>query len=153
MNNILVLGHNGMVGRAIVRKLKEKKYEIHTCGGDLRDPRTIHDLLGNGLTYDYVFICAAKVGGILANSTYPAEFLYDNAMIAMNVIHAAHQANIQNLMFLGSSCIYPRNAPQPIKEEYLLTGILEPTNEAYAIAKIAGVKIDRKSTRLNSSHT
>ena len=141
MNNILVLGHNGMVGRAIVRKLKEKKYEIHTCGGDLRDPRTIYDLLGNGLTYDYVFICAAKVGGILANSTYPAEFLYDNAMIAMNVIHAAHQANIQNLMFLGSSCIYPRNAPQPIKEEYLLTGILEPTNEAYAIAKIAGVKM------------
>jgi GDP-L-fucose synthase len=91
--------------------------------------------------YDYVFVCAAKVGGILANSLNPVNFLYDNTMIAMNVLAAAHRAGVQNLMFLGSSCIYPKLAPQPIKEEHLLTGLLEPTNEAYAIAKIAGLKL------------
>jgi GDP-L-fucose synthase len=91
--------------------------------------------------YDYVFVCAAKVGGIMANNTNPVSFLYDNTMIAMNVLAAAHRADIQNMMFLGSSCIYPKMADQPIKEEYLLTGLLEATNEAYAIAKIAGLKL------------
>ena len=91
--------------------------------------------------YDYVFVCAAKVGGILANSLNPVNFLYDNTMIAMNVLATAHRSGVQNLMFLGSSCIYPQLAPQPIKEEHLLTGLLEPTNEAYAIAKIAGLKL------------
>jgi GDP-L-fucose synthase len=141
LDKILVLGHNGMVGRAIMRKLREKKYPIITFEGDLCNQRTIYDLLGNGITYDYVFVCAAKVGGIGANSLYPVDFLYDNTMIAMNVIRAAHEAGVQNLMFLGSSCIYPKLAPQPLREKYLLTGALEPTNEPYAIAKIAGVKL------------
>ena len=134
---ILVLGHKGMVGSAICRLLKHKKYEVLTTDHDLR---IAHANL-YAVKPDYVFICAAKVGGIMANSKYPVDFLYDNTAIALNAIHLAHEAGIQNLMFLGSSCIYPKHAPQPIREEHLLTGPLEPTNEAYAIAKIAGIKL------------
>jgi GDP-L-fucose synthase len=134
---ILVLGHKGMVGSAICRLLKHKKYEVLTTDHDLRIAHT--NLYA--VKPDYVFICAAKVGGIMANSKYPVDFLYDNTAIALNAIHLAHEAGIQNLMFLGSSCIYPKHAPQPIREEHLLTGPLEPTNEAYAIAKIAGIKL------------
>ena len=139
MDNILVLGHKGMVGRAITRTLKAKNYNVITHEGDLRTQLEVTKIFNQ--KYDYVFICAAKVGGILANSLNPVNFLYDNTMIAMNVLAAAHRAGVQNLMFLGSSCIYPKLAPQPIKEEHLLTGLLEPTNEAYAIAKIAGLKL------------
>ncbi len=143
MGNILVLGHQGMVGRSITRNLKAKGYEVTTFDRkyDLRLQQDIGDILGTGFKYDYVFVCAAKVGGIMANSTYPADFLYDNTMIAMNVINSAHEYGIQNLMFLGSSCIYPKMADQPIKEEYLMTGPLEPSNEGYAVAKIAGLKL------------
>jgi len=143
VGNILVLGHQGMVGRAITRNLKSKGYEVTTFDRkyDLRLQQDIGDILGTGLKYDYVFVCSAKVGGIMANSTYPADFLYDNTMIAMNVINSAHEYGIQNLMFLGSSCIYPKMADQPIKEEYLMTGPLEPSNEGYAVAKIAGLKL------------
>ena len=143
MGNILVLGHQGMVGRAITRHLKAKGYEVTTFDRkyDLRLQKDIGDMLGTGFKYDYVFVCSAKVGGIMANSTYPADFLYDNTMIAMNVINSAHEYGIQNLMFLGSSCIYPKMADQPIKEEYLMTGLLEPSNEGYAVAKIAGLKL------------
>jgi GDP-L-fucose synthase len=132
-----------MVGRAITRNLKSKGYEVTTFDRkyDLRLQQDIGDILGTGLKYDYVFVCSAKVGGIMANSTYPADFLYDNTMIAMNVINSAHEYGIQNLMFLGSSCIYPKMADQPIKEEYLMTGPLEPSNEGYAVAKIAGLKL------------
>jgi len=132
-----------MVGRAITRNLKAKNYEVITFDRkyDLRLQKDIGDMLGAGFKYDYVFVCSAKVGGIMANSTYPADFLYDNTMIAMNVINSAHEYGIQNLMFLGSSCIYPKMADQPIKEEYLMTGALEPSNEGYAVAKIAGLKL------------
>lgn len=139
MGNILVLGHKGMVGRAISRTLSAKGYRVITHEGDLRTQFDVVKVFNQ--KYDYVFICAAKVGGIMANSTNPVNFLYDNTLIAMNVIAAAHRAGVQNLMFLGSSCIYPKLSPQPIKEEYLLTGALEPTNEGYAIAKIAGLKL------------
>jgi GDP-L-fucose synthase len=143
LDNILVLGHEGMVGKAITRTLRAKGYKVSTFPRDY-DLRSQNDLgyaFGVGFYYDYVFVCAAKVGGIMANSTNPVNFLYDNTMIAMNVISMAHKAGIQNLMYLGSSCIYPKMADQPIKEEYLLTGLLEATNEAYAIAKIAGLKL------------
>ena len=139
MGNILVLGHKGMVGRAISRTLTSKGYSVITREGDLRTQFDVVKVFDQ--KYDYVFICAAKVGGIVANNTNPVSFLYDNTLIAMNVLAAAHRAGIQNLMFLGSSCIYPKLADQPIKEEYLLTGLLEATNEAYAIAKIAGLKL------------
>ena len=139
MGNILVLGHKGMVGRAISRTLTSKGYSVITREGDLRTQFDVVKVFDQ--KYDYVFICAAKVGGIVANRDNPVSFLYDNTLIAMNVLAAAHRAGIQNLMFLGSSCIYPKLAPQPIKEEYLLTGLLEATNEAYAIAKIAGLKL------------
>jgi GDP-L-fucose synthase len=139
LGNVLVLGHKGMVGRAISRTLSAKGYRVITHEGDLRTQFDVVKVFNQ--KYDYVFICAAKVGGIMANSTNPVNFLYDNTLIAMNVIAGAHRAGIQNLMFLGSSCIYPKLAPQPIKEEYLLTGALEPTNEGYAIAKIAGLKL------------
>ena len=137
--NVLVLGHKGMVGRAIARTLKAKGHTVVTFDADLRMQPEVNIVFDH--KYDYVFVCAAKVGGILANSLNPVNFLYDNTMIAMNVLAAAHRAGVQNLMFLGSSCIYPKLAPQPIKEEHLLTGLLEPTNEAYAIAKIAGLKL------------
>jgi len=133
-----------MVGSAIVRRLQQDGFNniiTRTSGElDLRDQPAVAAFFAQEKP-DYVFLAAAKVGGIIANNTYRAEFLYDNLMIQNNVIHNAYKAGVQKLMFLGSSCIYPRLAPQPLKEEYLLTGPLEPTNEPYAIAKIAGIKM------------
>ena len=139
MNNILVLGHKGMVGRAIARTLKAKGHNVMTFEADLRMQPEVGIVFSH--KYDYVFVCAAKVGGIMANSTYPVDFLYDNTMIALNVLETAHRTGVQNLMFLGSSCVYPKMADQPIKEEYLMTGALETSNEPYAIAKITGLKL------------
>ncbi|NLW19655.1 MAG: GDP-L-fucose synthase [Candidatus Cloacimonetes bacterium] len=143
-DKIYVAGHNGLVGSAIVRKLKEQGFNNLIYGSfdnlDLRDQAAVEHFFQTNKP-DFVFLAAAKVGGIHANSHYPAEFIYDNLMIEANVVHAAHQTGVQKLLFLGSSCIYPRLSPQPIKEEYLLTGELEPTNEPYAIAKIAGIKL------------
>jgi GDP-L-fucose synthase len=142
--NIFVAGHKGMVGSAIVRLLsKESGNRIVTASRqelDLRDQQQVRQFFENR-QIDEVYLAAAKVGGIHANNTYPAEFIYENLMIEANIIHAAHLSNIQKLMFLGSSCIYPKFAEQPMKEEALLTGVLEPTNEPYAIAKIAGIKL------------
>jgi GDP-L-fucose synthase len=141
---IYVAGHNGMVGSAIVRKLETEGYNnIITRSSkelDLRDQAAVSDFF-NAEKPDYVFLAAAKVGGILANNIYRADFLYENLMIQNNVIHSAYQNDVTKLMFLGSSCIYPKLAPQPLKEDYLLTGELEETNEPYAIAKIAGIKL------------
>jgi GDP-L-fucose synthase len=141
---IFVAGHRGMVGSAIVRRLLAAGYtDVITAGRaqlDLLDQRAVHDFVQTQRP-DYIFIAAAKVGGIQANNVYRAEFLYQNLVIEANLINAAHQAGVQRLMFLGSSCIYPKLAPQPLKEDYLLTGPLEPTNEPYAIAKIAGIKL------------
>ena len=143
-SKIYVAGHRGMVGSAIVKKLRELGYNniIYKTSKelDLRNQQKTEEFILSEKP-DYVFLAAAKVGGILANNTYRAEFLYDNLMIAANVIHASYKAGVKKLLFLGSSCIYPKFAPQPIKEEYLLTGPLEPTNEPYAIAKIAGLKL------------
>jgi len=142
--NIFVAGHKGMVGSAIVRLLSKKPgNRIITASRqelDLRDQQEVRQFFERG-QIDEVYLAAAKVGGIHANNTYPAEFIYENLMIEANIIHAAHLSNIQKLMFLGSSCIYPKFAEQPMKEEALLTGVLEPTNEPYAIAKIAGIKL------------
>lgn len=139
-----IAGHRGMVGGALVRALRQRGCEnIVTAGSgevDLRDQSAASDFVALQRP-DCMVIAAAKVGGIIANSTYPAEFLYDNLMIASNLIHAAYQNKVERVLFLGSSCIYPKMAEQPIKEEYLLTSPLEPTNEAYAIAKIAGLKL------------
>jgi GDP-L-fucose synthase len=144
LHKIYVAGHNGMVGSAIVRNLQEKGFtNIITRSSaelDLRNQAAVNDFFAKEKP-DSVFLAAAKVGGIFANSTYPAQFIYDNLMIEANMIHAAHLHQVKKLLFLGSSCIYPKLAPQPIKEEYLLTGLLEPTNEAYAIAKIAGIEL------------
>ena len=140
---VWVAGHNGMVGSAIVRCLRERGDVILTVARsdlDLRDQGAVLSWLLRNKP-DAIVFAAAKVGGILANNTYPAEFLYDNLSQAANVIHGAHQADIDRLIFLGSSCIYPKFAPQPLREDYLLTGPLEPTNEWYAIAKIAGIKL------------
>ena len=141
---VFVTGHRGMVGSAIARRLASAGYTnlLTRSRGelDLLDQRAVHDFLSQEQP-DYIFIAAAKVGGIQANNQYRADFLYENLVIEANLIHGAHQAGVQRLMFLGSSCIYPRDCPQPIKEDYLLTGPLEPTNEAYAIAKIAGIKL------------
>jgi len=143
-SKIYVAGHNGMVGAAICRKLEEAVFQnVVTRSSsdlDLRNQAAV-DAFFEAERPDYVFLAAAKVGGILSNNTYRAEFLYDNLMIEANVIHAAYKSNVQKLLFLGSSCIYPKFAEQPIKEEYLLSGTLEPTNEPYAIAKIAGLKM------------
>lgn len=141
---IYVAGHRGMVGSAITRKLQKEGFKnlVQRTSSelDLRNQQAVNDFFATEKP-DYVFLAAAKVGGIVANNTYRAEFLYDNLMIQNNVIHAAYVNGVKKLMFLGSSCIYPKMAPQPLKEEYLLTGLLEPTNEPYAIAKIAGIKM------------
>ena len=141
---IYVAGHRGMVGSALVRNLQGKGYSnivFRTRDElDLLDQHAVRTFLKMEQP-EYIFIAAAKVGGIYANNTYRADFIYENLAVEANVIHGAHQAGIEKLCFLGSSCIYPRDCPQPIKEEYLLTGPLEPTNEPYAIAKIAGIKL------------
>ena len=140
---IWVAGHRGMVGGAVVRRLAEEPCEVLTAGRevvDLTDQRAVHDWMGRERP-DAVVLAAARVGGIHANDSYPVDFLYDNLMIEANIIHAAHEAGVEKLLFLGSSCIYPKFAEQPIREEALLTGPLEPTNEWYAIAKIAGIKL------------
>ncbi|HMP85659.1 MAG TPA: GDP-L-fucose synthase [Lacibacter sp.] len=143
-DKIYVAGHRGMVGSAILRKLQKEGYEnvvVRTSAEmDLRSQEAV-DKFFKDHKPDYVFLAAAKVGGIVANNTYRAEFLYDNLMIQNNIIHAAWKHSVTKLLFLGSSCIYPKFAEQPIKEESLLTGPLEPTNEPYAIAKIAGLKL------------
>src|ERR1700744_1776774 len=141
---IYIAGHRGMVGSAIYRKLvKEGFTDFVTRTSDtldLRNQQQVADFF-NTEKPDYVFLAAAKVGGIVANNTYRAEFLYDNLQIQNNIIHSSYLNGVKKLMFLGSSCIYPKMAPQPLREEYLLTGTLEPTNEPYAIAKIAGIKM------------
>lgn len=143
-SKIYVAGHNGMVGSAIIRKLRIEGFEnIITRSSkelDLRNQPAVADFFATEKP-EYVFLAAAKVGGILANNIYRADFLYENLMIQNNVIHSAYENKVTKLMFLGSSCIYPKLAPQPLKEEYLLTGELENTNEPYAIAKIAGIKL------------
>ncbi len=150
---IYVAGHRGMVGAAIVRKLGELGYsnlitrshaELDlTCQQDVR-------AFFETESPDYVFLAAARVGGIAANNDFPADFIYDNLMIESNIIHAAHQQNVKRLLFLGSSCIYPRLAEQPMSESALLTGTLEPTNEPYALAKIAGIKLCESFNRQHS---
>jgi GDP-L-fucose synthase len=143
-SKIYIAGHRGMVGSAIKRKLEAEGYGnfvLRTSAElDLRNQQAVADFFAKEKP-DYVFLAAAKVGGIVANNTYRAEFLYDNLMIHNNIIHNAYLNGVKKLLFLGSSCIYPKLAPQPLKEEYLLTGLLEPTNEPYAIAKIAGIKL------------
>jgi GDP-L-fucose synthase len=141
---IYIAGHRGMVGSAIHRKLEEEGFtNVITRSSkelDLRNQQAVTDFFSIEKP-DYVFLAAAKVGGIVANNTYRADFLYENLMIQNNVIHNSYLNGVKKLMFLGSSCIYPKFAPQPLKEEYLLTGLLEETNEPYAIAKIAGIKM------------
>lgn len=140
---IWVAGHRGMVGSAVVRRLASEDCEILTVGRDAVDLRRQAEVEAwvEGNRPDAVVLAAAKVGGILANDSYPADFLYENLMIEANIIHAASRAKVEKLLFLGSSCIYPKFAPQPIPEDALLTGPLEPTNEWYAVAKIAGIKL------------
>jgi GDP-L-fucose synthase len=147
---IFVSGHRGMVGSALLRRLAQGGYtRVVTCPReelDLTDQPAVRSFLASQRP-DYIFIAAAKVGGIQANNEQRAQFLYENLMIQANLIDGAHRAGVQRLMFLGSSCIYPRECPQPIREEYLLTGPLEPTNEPYAIAKIAGIKLAESCNR------
>lgn len=140
---IYVAGHNGMVGRAVVRALEKEACTILTAersDADLIRQSEVENWM-QAQKPDAVIVCAARVGGILANDSYPADFIYDNLMIEANIIRAAHDIGVEKLLFLGSSCIYPKMAPQPMPEEALLTGALEPTNEWYAIAKIAGIKL------------
>jgi len=140
---IWVAGHRGMVGAAICRRLASEDCQVLTAGRDTLDLRRqaeVEDWIARNAP-EAVIVAAARVGGIHANATYPTAFLYDNLMIEANIIHAAHEAGVEKLLFLGSSCIYPRLAPQPIPEDALLSGPLEPTNEWYAIAKIAGIKL------------
>lgn len=141
---IYIAGHRGMVGSAIKRKLESEGFAnlVYRTSGelDLRKQDDVHAFFEKEKPA-YVFLAAAKVGGIMANDTFRADFLYENLMMEGNIIHASWKSNVKKLMFLGSSCIYPRMAPQPLKEEYLLTGLLEHTNEPYAIAKIAGIKL------------
>jgi GDP-L-fucose synthase len=137
---VWVAGHKGMVGSAILRQLKNRQCIVTTSNIDFRDQASVCCFL-NESKPEVVFVAAAKVGGILANSTYPADFIYDNLAIETNIIHSAHNVGVKKLVFLGSTCVYPRDAQQPIKEESLLSGPLEPTNEWYAVAKIAGIKL------------
>ncbi len=141
---VYIAGYSGLVGSAILRLLKEKGYTNLTGRPssqlDLRDHTAVKTFFENEKP-EFVFLAAAKVGGIMANNTYPADFIYDNLAIQNNIIHQSYLHGVKKLLFMGSSCIYPKNAMQPIKEEYLLTGSLEPTNDAYAIAKIAGIKM------------
>jgi nucleoside-diphosphate-sugar epimerase len=140
---IFVAGHHGMVGRALLRRLTSKKCQIITAGRDvldLKEQNAVREYF-QATRPDIVVLAAAKVGGIAANKNFPAQFIYDNLMIEANVIHQAYKAGVQRLLFLGSSCIYPRDASQPMSEDQLLSGQLEPTNEPYAIAKIAGIKL------------
>lgn len=143
-SKIYIAGHRGLVGGAIKRKLESSGYTnivVRTHAElDLLNQAAVHQFFQQEQP-SYVFLAAAKVGGIYANNTYPADFIYQNLEIQNNIIHAAYEHKVQKLLFLGSSCIYPKLCPQPIKEEYLLTGALEPTNEPYAIAKIAGIKL------------
>jgi len=143
-SRIYIAGHRGLVGSAIVRKLQSLGYtNLLTRTSrelDLRNQAAVTEFFQQKKP-DYVFLAAAKVGGIMANNTYPAEFIYNNVMIQTNIIHNSYLNGVKKLLFLGSSCIYPKFAPQPMKEEYLLTGELEPTNEPYAIAKITGIKM------------
>lgn len=143
-SSIYIAGHRGMVGSAILRKLQSEGYtNIITRTSaelDLREQKQVAEFF-SAAKPEYVFLAAAKVGGIIANNTYRADFLYDNLQIQNNVIHSSYVNDVKKLMFLGSSCIYPKMAPQPLKEDALLTGLLEPTNEPYAIAKIAGIKM------------
>ena len=140
---IFIAGHNGMVGSALVRQLNNEKIKIVTKNRaelDLLNQTKVQDFFEKN-KFDQVYLAAAKVGGIYSNNTYPAEFIYENLMIEINVIHSAYLSGVKKLLFLGSSCIYPKNADQPMRESELLTGKLEPTNEPYAIAKIAGIKM------------
>ncbi|CAN5319639.1 GDP-L-fucose synthase [soil metagenome] len=141
---VYIAGHRGMVGSAIHRKLQQEGFnnfvERTSAELDLRDQRAVAAFFEEEKPV-YVFLAAAKVGGIIANNTYRADFLYDNLQIQNNIIHSSYINGVEKLLFLGSSCIYPKMAPQPLKEDYLLTGLLEPTNEPYAIAKIAGIKL------------
>jgi GDP-L-fucose synthase len=143
-DKIYIAGHRGMVGSAILRQLQAEGYAnfvLRTSAElDLRDQQAVTEFFLNEKP-DYVFLAAAKVGGIVANNTFRADFIYENLMIQNNVIHQSYVSKVKKLMFLGSSCIYPKLAPQPLKEDYLLTGLLESTNEPYAIAKIAGIKM------------
>ena len=143
-SKIYIAGHNGMVGSAIKRQLEKEGYQNIICRSskelDLRNQKEVQDFFLENKP-EYVFLAAAKVGGSLANNTYRAEFIYDNLMIECNIIHSAYENGVKKLLFLGSSCIYPKFAPQPMKEDDLLTGVLEYTNEPYAIAKIAGIKL------------
>ena len=143
-SKIYVAGHNGLVGSAILRKLKSKGYKNIIFRDrkklDLKDQKKVFQFLKKKKP-DFIFIAAAKVGGIYSNNKYKAEYIFDNLAIQSNIIHSAYLCGIKNLIFLGSSCVYPRNCKQPIKEEYLLNGTLEKTNDAYAIAKIAGIKM------------
>jgi GDP-L-fucose synthase len=152
---IYVAGHRGLVGSAIVRRLKALGFEnllLRTHEDlDLIDQRSTEDFYAVEKP-DYVFLAAARVGGIYANNTYRAEFIYQNLMMEANTIHAAWKSGVQGLLFLGSSCIYPRECPQPIKEDYFLTGALEPTNEPYAVAKIAGIKLCENYNRQYGTH-
>ena len=154
-SKIYVAGHRGLVGSAIVRKLQELGYENLVCRShsevDLMRQEEVEHFF-NQERPEYVFLAAAKVGGILANSTYPADFIYNNLVIQTNVIHASYRFNAKKLLFLGSSCIYPKLCPQPMKEAYLLSGYLEPTNEPYAIAKIAGIKMCQYYNRQYDTH-
>ena len=140
---VWVAGHRGMVGGAVVRRLAGEDCEVVTAGRDevdLVDQAAVRDWMKRSRP-DAIVLAAAKVGGIKANADFPVDFLYQNLMIEANILQAAHEADVARLLFLGSSCIYPKLAPQPIREDALLTGPLEPTNEGYAIAKIAGVKL------------
>jgi GDP-L-fucose synthase len=143
-SKIYIAGHNGMVGRALKKQLKKYTSKPMIFASreelDLKNQKLVRQFFSDN-KIDEVYLAAAKVGGIQANNNYPAEFIYENLQIELNIIQAAHEANVQKLLFLGSSCIYPKNAQQPIEEHCLLSGILEPTNEPYAIAKIAGIKM------------